>query len=128
MLRTGIYLQGRYEILGLIGSGGMSDVYRARCHKLNRLVAIKVLKKEFSREEGFVGKFQMEAQAAAQIQPAAQTAVQDSQTTQAEDEESAFFLLFMGGGLLIILFAVISAMSTVSGAISIAVNMDVDGE
>jgi hypothetical protein len=62
------------------------------------------------------------------IQPAAQTAVQDSQTTQAEDEESAFFLLFMGGGLLIILFAVISAMSTVSGAISIAVNMDVDGE
>ncbi|MCI9637930.1 MAG: hypothetical protein HFG77_16350 [Hungatella sp.] len=70
----------------------------------------------------------MEAQAVAQIQPAAQTAVQDSQTTQAEDEESAFFLLFMGGGLLIILFAVISAMSTVSGAISIAVNMDVDGE
>lgn len=67
MLRTGIYLQGRYEILGLIGSGGMSDVYRARCHKLNRLVAIKVLKKEFSREEGFVGKFQMEAQAAARL-------------------------------------------------------------
>ena len=57
-----------------------------------------------------------------------QEGVQDSQTTQAEDEESAFFLLFMGGGLLIILFAVISAMSTVSGAISIAVNMDVDGE
>ena len=65
MLRTGVYLQGRYEILGLIGSGGMSDVYRAKCHKLNRLVAIKVLKQEFSNEEGFVGKFQMEAQAAA---------------------------------------------------------------
>lgn len=67
MLRTGVYLQGRYEILGLIGSGGMSDVYRAKCHKLNRLVAIKVLKEEFSREEGFVGKFQMEAQAAARL-------------------------------------------------------------
>lgn len=67
MLRTGIYLQGRYEILGLIGSGGMSDVYRAKCHKLNRLVAIKVLKEEFSNEEGFVGKFQMEAQAAARL-------------------------------------------------------------
>ena len=67
MLRTGIYLQGRYEILGLIGSGGMSDVYRAKCHKLNRLVAIKVLKEEFSNEDGFVGKFQMEAQAAARL-------------------------------------------------------------
>ncbi|MCI9147599.1 MAG: Stk1 family PASTA domain-containing Ser/Thr kinase [Hungatella sp.] len=67
MLRTGVYLQGRYEILGLIGSGGMSDVYRAKCHKLNRLVAIKVLKEEFSNEEGFVGKFQMEAQAAARL-------------------------------------------------------------
>ncbi|MCI8887643.1 MAG: Stk1 family PASTA domain-containing Ser/Thr kinase [Hungatella sp.] len=65
MLRTGIYLQGRYEILGLIGSGGMSEVYRAKCHKLNRVVAIKVLKEEFSSDAGFVGKFRMEAQAAA---------------------------------------------------------------
>ncbi|MCI9637285.1 MAG: Stk1 family PASTA domain-containing Ser/Thr kinase [Hungatella sp.] len=67
MLRTGIYLQDRYEILGLIGSGGMSDVYKARCHKLNRLVAIKVLKREFSDDPGFVSKFQMEAQAAARL-------------------------------------------------------------
>lgn len=65
MLRTGVYLQGRYEILGLIGSGGMSDVYKAKCHKLNRLVAIKVLKEEFSNDAGFLGKFRMEAQAAA---------------------------------------------------------------
>lgn len=69
----------------------------------------------------------MEAQAAPQVQTEAQTQAA-AQTTQTEDDESAFFLLFMGGGLLIILFAVISAMSTVSGAISIAVNMDVDGE
>ncbi|MCI9048722.1 MAG: hypothetical protein HFG71_16025 [Hungatella sp.] len=46
----------------------------------------------------------------------------------ADSEESAFLLILMGGALLIILFAVISAMATVSGAISIAVNMDVDGE
>lgn len=65
MLRPGIYLQDRYEILELIGSGGMSDVYKARCHKLNRLVAVKVLKEEFSTDENFVGKFKMEAQAAA---------------------------------------------------------------
>lgn len=65
MLRPGMYLQDRYEILEHIGSGGMSEVYRAKCHKLNRLVAIKVLKEEFSSDAGFVKKFKMEAQAAA---------------------------------------------------------------
>ena len=65
MLRPGMYLQDRYEILEQIGSGGMSEVYRAKCHKLNRLVAIKVLKEEFSSDAGFVKKFKMEAHAAA---------------------------------------------------------------
>lgn len=56
-------------------------------------------------------------------------AVQAEQTAETGDsEESAFLLILMGGALLIILFAVISAMATVSGAISVAVNMDVDGE
>lgn len=66
-LRPGTYLQDRYEILDKIGSGGMSDVYKALCHKLNRLVAIKVLKEEFSSDSGFVSKFKMEAQAAARL-------------------------------------------------------------
>lgn len=65
MLKTGDFLQDRYEILEKIGSGGMSDVYKAKCHKLNRLVAIKVLKKEFCTDAGFVSNFKMEAQAAA---------------------------------------------------------------
>lgn len=65
MLQTGTMLQDRYEILEKIGSGGMSDVYKAKCHKLNRLVAIKVLKAEFTSDAGFVSKFKMEAQAAA---------------------------------------------------------------
>lgn len=65
MLAVGTYLQDRYEILELIGSGGMADVYKARCHKLNRFVAIKVLKSEFSSDSGFVSKFKAEAQAAA---------------------------------------------------------------
>lgn len=65
MLKIGTWLQGRYEILEQIGSGGMSDVYKAKCHKLNRLVAIKVLKSEFSSDANFVSKFKMEAQAAA---------------------------------------------------------------
>ncbi|MFR5601942.1 MAG: Stk1 family PASTA domain-containing Ser/Thr kinase [Lachnospiraceae bacterium] len=65
MLRPGVFLQDRYEILEQIGSGGMSDVYKAKCHKLNRLVAIKVMKAEFSDDMSFVRKFKMEAQAAA---------------------------------------------------------------
>ena len=65
MLRAGQFLQNRYEILELIGSGGMSDVYKAKCHKLDRLVAIKVLKEELSSDDSFVAKFKMEAQAAA---------------------------------------------------------------
>ena len=44
MLRKGMFLADRYEILEQIGTGGMSDVYKAKCHKLNRYVAIKVLK------------------------------------------------------------------------------------
>ena len=67
MLSKGTFLQDRYEILEKIGSGGMSDVYRARCHKLNRLVAIKVLKEEFRSDASFVEKFKMEAQAAARL-------------------------------------------------------------
>ena len=65
MLKVGDFLQDRYEILEKIGSGGVSDVYKAKCHKLNRLVAIKVLKKEFCTDAGFVSNFKMEAQAAA---------------------------------------------------------------
>lgn len=65
ILRPGTFLQDRYEILEQIGSGGMSVVYKAKCHVLNRLVAIKVLKDEFCNDENFVKKFKMEAQAAA---------------------------------------------------------------
>jgi len=65
MLEIGTFLGDRYEILELIGSGGMADVYKAKCHKLNRFVAIKVLKAEFSSDSSFVSKFKAEAQAAA---------------------------------------------------------------
>ena len=65
MLRKGMFLADRYEIIEQIGNGGMSDVYKAKCHKLNRYVAIKVLKKEFSEDKTFVSKFRAEAQSAA---------------------------------------------------------------
>ena len=65
MIRTGTLLENRYEILGKIGSGGMADVYKAKCHKLGRNVAVKILKPEYSNDETFVAKFRAEAQAAA---------------------------------------------------------------
>ena len=48
MIKIGMLVGDRYEILEKIGTGGMSDVYKAKCHKLNRFVAVKVLKKEHS--------------------------------------------------------------------------------
>lgn len=65
MIKIGMIVGDRYEILEKIGTGGMSDVYKAKCHKLNRLVAVKVLKQEFSENANFVSKFRIEAQAAA---------------------------------------------------------------
>jgi len=65
MIKTGMLIGDRYEILEKIGTGGMSDVYKAKCHKLNRYVAVKVLKQEFSENTNFVSKFRIEAQAAA---------------------------------------------------------------
>ncbi len=65
MIKIGMMIGNRYEILEKIGTGGMSDVYKAKCHKLNRYVAIKVLKQEFSENANFVSKFRIEAQAAA---------------------------------------------------------------
>ncbi|WP_099468552.1 Stk1 family PASTA domain-containing Ser/Thr kinase [Konateibacter massiliensis] len=65
MLELGMFLGDRYEILEPVGSGGMSDVYRGKDHKLNRYIAIKVLKKEFSNDKNFVSKFRIEAQSAA---------------------------------------------------------------
>ncbi len=65
MLNTGMFIQNRYEIISKIGSGGMAHVYKAKDHKLNRYVAIKVLKDEFRDDKGLVSKFRTEAQSAA---------------------------------------------------------------
>jgi serine/threonine protein kinase/aspartate 1-decarboxylase len=64
MLRAGIIISNRYEIIDLVGSGGMADVYKAKDRKLNRFVAIKVLKSEYASDANFVKKFRVEAQSA----------------------------------------------------------------
>lgn len=66
MLTEGMYIADRYEILGKVGAGGMSDVYKAKDLTLGRFVAIKVLKAEFSEDINFVTKFRSEAQAVAE--------------------------------------------------------------
>lgn len=65
MLLNGTIIGNRYEIIEKIGNGGTADVYKAKCHKLNRFVAIKVLKREFSEDRNFITKFRIEAQSAA---------------------------------------------------------------
>jgi len=63
----GRLLDNRYEILDVIGTGGMAVVYKALCHRLNRLVAIKILKDEFSRDQEFRRRFHAESQAVAML-------------------------------------------------------------
>ena len=65
MIKSGMLIGGRYEVLNKIGAGGMSVVYKGRDQKLNRYVAIKVLKSEYREDKNFIRKFKEEAQAAA---------------------------------------------------------------
>ena len=67
LLRKGRFIGDRYEVISHIGVGGMADVYKGKDHKLDRYVAIKVLKEEFRGDKGFVAKFREEAQAAARL-------------------------------------------------------------
>ena len=63
----GRLLDDRYEILEIIGTGGMAVVYKARDHRLNRLVAVKILKDEFARDEEFRRRFRAEGEAVAML-------------------------------------------------------------
>ncbi len=63
----GRLLGNRYEIIEKIGSGGMATVYKAKCHVLNRYVAVKILRDEFTTDEEFIKRFEVEAQSAASI-------------------------------------------------------------
>lgn len=63
----GRMLGSRYEIIEKIGSGGMATVYKAKCHVLKRFVAVKILKEEFTTDEEFIRRFNIEAEAVASL-------------------------------------------------------------
>ena len=63
----GKLLDNRYEILEIIGTGGMARVYKARCHRLNRLVAIKILREDLAQDAEFRSRFHDESQAVAML-------------------------------------------------------------
>ena len=84
----GRLLDDRYEILEVIGTGGMAVVYKARCHRLNRLVAIKILKDEFARDEEFRRRFHAEGEAVAMLSHSNIVQVYDVSST-----DSAHFIV-----------------------------------
>lgn len=65
IINIGTMIGNRYEVVEKVGTGGMADVYRAMDHRLNRYVAVKILKNEYSEDTKFVTKFRQEAQAVA---------------------------------------------------------------
>ena len=81
----GRLLDNRYEILEVIGTGGMAVVYKARCHRLNRLVAVKILKDEYSQDEEFRRRFHAEGQAVAMLSHPNIVSVYDVSTSPEAD-------------------------------------------
>ena len=81
----GRLLDNRYEILEIIGVGGMAVVYKARCHRLNRLVAIKILKDEYLRDDEFRRRFQAESQAVAMLSHPNIVSVYDVSSSEGSD-------------------------------------------
>lgn len=119
MIKIGMMIGDRYEILEKIGTGGMSDVYKAKCHKLNRYVAIKVLKQEFSENTNFVSKFRTEAQAAAGLMHPNIVNVYDV----GEENGIYYFVMELVEGITLKKYIEKKARLSVKEAISIAIQI-----
>ena len=78
----GMMLDNRYEILEQVGAGGMAVVYKARCHRLNRLVAVKILREEYAKDDDFRRRFHAESQAVAMLSHPNIVAVYDVNKTR----------------------------------------------
>lgn len=109
----------RYEILEKIGTGGMSDVYKAKDHKLNRFVAVKVLKQEFSENANFVSKFRVEAQAAAGLMHPNIVNVYDV----GEEQDIYYIVMELVEGITLKKYIEKKARLSVKEAISIAIQV-----
>lgn len=119
MIKFGMMIGDRYEILEKIGTGGMSDVYKAKCHKLNRFVAIKVLKQEFSENTNFVSKFRVEAQAAAGLMHANIVNVYDV----GEENNIYYIVMELVEGITLKKYIEKKARLSVKEAVSIAIQV-----
>ena len=87
----GKFLGKRYEILERIGSGGMAVVYKAKCHRLNRFVAIKILKEDLAHDEEFRRRFREESQAVAMLSHPNIVAIYD--VSRSEDEAEPDYIV-----------------------------------
>ena len=119
MVKIGMMIGERYEILEKIGTGGMSDVYKAKCHKLNRFVAVKVLKQEFSENANFVSKFRIEAQAAAGLMHPNIVNVYDV----GEEGENHYIVMELVEGITLKKYIEKKARLSVKEAVSIAIQV-----
>ncbi|MBQ8597777.1 MAG: Stk1 family PASTA domain-containing Ser/Thr kinase [Lachnospiraceae bacterium] len=119
MIKIGMIIGDRYEILEKIGTGGMSDVYKAKDHKLNRCVAVKVLKQEFSENANFVSKFRIEAQAAAGLMHPNIVNVYDV----GEENGVYYFVMELVEGITLKKYIEKKARLSVKEAISIAIQV-----
>ncbi len=119
MVNIGMLIADRYEILEKIGTGGMSDVYKAKDHKLNRLVAVKMLKAEFSENADFVSKFRVEAQAAAGLMHPNIVNVYDV----GEEKGLYYFVMELVEGITLKKYIEKKARLSVKEAVSIAIQV-----
>ena len=119
MIKIGMIIGDRYEILEKIGTGGMSDVYKAKDHKLNRFVAVKVLKQEFSENANFVSKFRIEAQAAAGLMHPNVVNVYDV----GEEDGIYYIVMELVEGITLKKYIEKKALLSVKEAISIAIQI-----
>ena len=119
MIKIGMIIGARYEILEKIGTGGMSDVYKARDSKLSRFVAIKVLKQEFAENANFVAKFRVEAQAAAGLMHPNIVNVYDVE----EENDAHYIVMELVEGITLKKYIEKKARLSVKEAISIAIQV-----
>lgn len=124
MVKVGMFISDRYEIIDKIGAGGMADVYKAKDHRLNRNVAIKILKQEFSEDKKFVDKFRGEAQSAAGLSHPNIVNVYDV----GEDQELHYIVMELVEGITLKSFierkGSLEVKETIGIAIQIAQGMD----